>query len=61
MDEYFKDLENKVYGLIGRTSRKEFAKLLGIDFRSVEKRLQSGVWKKSEIELINKEHEKVNT
>jgi hypothetical protein len=61
MDEYFKDLESKVYELIGRTSKKEVGKLLGIDFRSLEKRLQNGVWKKSEIEIINKEHEKINT
>jgi len=60
MDKYFKELEDKVYSLIGRTSKKEVGKLLGIDFRSLERRLQNGVWKKSEIELINKEYETIN-
>jgi hypothetical protein len=60
MDEFFITLEKKVYELIGRTTKQEFCKVLNINPKSLKLRLEKGVWKKDEIELINKEYKTIN-
>jgi len=49
-----KELEDKVYILIGKQGRLKVAEMLGMNFRTLTSRLENGRWKKSEIEAIEK-------
>ena len=54
-----KEIERKACELIVKTSRKELAKQLGIDFRTLISRLDVGGWKKIEEEVINELYDKL--
>lgn len=49
-----KELEDKVYILMGKHGRVEAAKMIGVSFATLISRLEKGGWKYTEIELINK-------
>jgi len=48
-----KELEEKVYNLIGKNGKLKTAKMLEINFRTLTSRLDKGGWTKSEEEKIN--------
>jgi len=49
-----KEIEKKVYELIGRTSKKQLCKELNITLPTLELRIENGRWKKTEIEIIER-------
>ena len=49
-----KELEDKVYILIGKNGKVKTAEMLGMSFSTLATRLYKGKWSKTEIDLINK-------
>ena len=48
-----KELEDKVYLLIGRNGKRKTAEMLGMSFNTLIRKLKTGGWKNKEIEQIN--------
>lgn len=49
-----KQIEEMVYKIIGKTSKKALAKELGINFNTLASRMKKGGWLNSEIEIIER-------
>jgi len=49
-----KELEDKVYILIGKNGKIKTAEALGITIKTLTTRLEKGDWRLTEVELINK-------
>lgn len=47
-----KELEDKVYILIGKNGKIKTAEMLGMTFSTLVTRLEKGRWRKEEIEII---------
>lgn len=48
-----KELENKIFDTLGRTTKKKFYESLGMSFPTFKSRMEKGGWTKLEIDFIN--------
>jgi hypothetical protein len=48
-----KEIENKVYIIMGKHGKVKAAEMIGISFITLKNRLKGGNWKKSEILIID--------
>ena len=49
-----KEIEYKVYALIGKNGKIKAAEMLGMSFNTLARRLYKGDWRLNEVELIKK-------